>query len=57
MVVSPCGIVFPDSCRIFDSRNLGDVGHNVNVPEVDYMSQVVMCRLWLGLKALALAWL
>jgi len=42
MVVIPGGIIFPDSCCIFDSCDLRNACHNVNVPKVDYVSQATV---------------
>ena len=37
-IVFAGGIIFPDGCRVFDSRDLRDLSHHVNVSEVDNMS-------------------
>jgi hypothetical protein len=33
------GVVFPDISCVFDSANLGDVGHDSNISEINDMSQ------------------
>ena len=38
-VVFSWGVIFPDGCRIFDNRNLGDTFHNVNIPKIYYMGE------------------
>ena len=42
MVIIPGGIISPDSHHIFDSCNLCDACHNVNIPKVDYMAQATV---------------
>jgi len=45
MVIGLGGIIFPDGCHIFDSCNLCNVAHNVNVPKVDNVAQATVMKL------------
>ena len=38
VIVFTGGIIFPDGCGVFDSHDLCDLSHHINVSEVDNMS-------------------